>query len=131
MNRWVLDASAAIRLYVPDGPLDDQVTTAVDAAARGDALVLAPELLPLEFAQVLLKKERAALLTPREVSEIQALFDALPVTLVSHRELTAPAASLARVHGLSIYDALYLALARSRGATLLTADDRLTSAWAS
>jgi len=128
VTRWVLDASAAIRLFVPDGPLPAQVEDAIDAAARGDDTLLAPELLPAEVAQVLLKKERAGLLEPSEAAQVQQAIDELPVVLVSHRELLPGANRLARAHGLTIYDALYLALAKGRHAHLLTADERLGAA---
>lgn len=39
-----------------------------------------------------------------------------------------PATALARLAGLTVYDALYLALARARGAMLLTGDARLETA---
>lgn len=128
MNRWVIDTSALIRLYVPDGPLPDGLESAVDLAARGDGVLMAPELLLAEVAQVLLKKERAGFLTSAEVVEIQRAADELPVMLVGHRELMAPASRIARQTGLTVYDALYVALARNRAAQLLTGDLRLEAA---
>jgi predicted nucleic acid-binding protein len=128
VNRHVLDTSAVIRLYVPDGPIPEGTKAAVDDAARGDALLFAPELLLAETAQVLLKKERAGQLREAEVREIVSAIEALPITFRPHRPLIAEASRLARAHGLTIYDALYLALARSVRGGLLTADARLRAA---
>ncbi|MFM2152438.1 MAG: hypothetical protein RL199_873, partial [Pseudomonadota bacterium] len=44
MKRFVLDSSALLRLYLPDGPLPAGLESAVELAGRGDALLLAPQL---------------------------------------------------------------------------------------
>ena len=55
---WVIDTSALIRLFVPDGPLHPEAETAFNRAASGTDLVLAPQLLLAEAANVLLRKQR-------------------------------------------------------------------------
>ena len=48
--------------------------------------------------------------------------------MVGHRELLDAAVALAREHRLTVYDAIFLALARSRGAELISADADLLAA---
>ncbi len=128
MRRVVLDTSAVVRLYVPDGPLPDRMLSAIEDAARGEVLLLAPELLLAEVAQVLWKKEQRGHLTPSEAAEVLEAIVALPVNLVTHRELLPSAVELARRQGLTVYDALFLALAERHGAALVTADQALRDA---
>lgn len=127
MRAVVVDTSALIRLYVPDGPLPDGLEAAVDAAWRGEALLMAPDLLLAEVGQVLRKKERAGYLRKEESDEILAAVLALPIEVLPHRALLADALDLARETNLTVYDALFLALAKGRGAALFSADERLAN----
>ncbi|MDP4028813.1 MAG: type II toxin-antitoxin system VapC family toxin [Gallionella sp.] len=122
---WVIDTSALIRLYVPDGPLHPQIETAFNQAASGAELVLAPELLLAEAANVLLRKRRRSELTAQELIELLQAVGSLPIRFCGHADLILPACTLAEAHGLSVYDALYLALAERHGARLITSDDAL------
>ena len=128
MKRYVFDTSALLRLYLADGPLVAGSERALDEAWRGDAVLHVPELLFAEVAQVLLKKRRAGHLSPEQAQSILAEVMRLPLQASGHRELVMQATVLAEMHGLSVYDALFLALARQHAAELLTADAVLTRA---
>lgn len=125
MKRFVFDTSALLRLYVADGPLVAGSEEAVDAAWRGDATLHVPELLFAEVAQVLVKKRRAGHLTGEQAQMILGEILQLPLQACGHRELVLQAAALAEARGLTVYDALFLALARHQAAELLTADEQL------
>ncbi len=129
MKKWVLDTSAIVRLYVPDGPLPEGLEDAVETAWRGDGLLLVPELALAEAAQVLLKKERSGLLEPGEVDGILGEIMGLPLEVAPHRELLPTSLGLARRTDLTVYDAIFLQLALERGAELLTADEELARAF--
>lgn len=129
MREWVLDTSAIIRLYVPDGPLPNGTEEAVEAAWRGEGVLLAPDLALAEVAQVLLKKQQSAYLRPEEVDGILDEVLGLPVEVVGHRNLLPGALELARNLRLTVYDALFLQLALERQAELLTADTALERAY--
>lgn len=122
---WVIDTSALIRLFVPDGPLHPEIETAFNRAAGGTDLVLAPQLLLAEAANVLLRKQRRGELSMPELAELLAAVQALPIRLCDHQAMLMPACALASKHGLTVYDALYLALAEQHGAHLITSDDAL------
>ena len=122
---WVIDTSAIIRLYVPDGPLHPELETALNRASSGAELVLAPQLLLAEAANVLLRKRRRGELSAQELGELLPALVTLPIRLCEHAPLIFPACALAEAHGLSVYDAIYLALAEQHGARLITSDDAL------
>ena len=85
----------------------------------------APELVYAESAQAVRNYVRSRSLTPVRGGQHLAYYLALPLRLVSLRRLAPDALTLALTHGLSVYDACYLTLARALGATLVTADRRL------
>ena len=122
---WVIDTSALIRLFVPDGPLHPEIETAFNRAATGADLVLAPHLLLAEAATVLLRKRRRDELSTEELRELLQAVESLPIRLCEHGPLLFPACALAEAHGLSAYDALYLAVAEQHGARLITNDEGL------
>ena len=120
----VLDASAAIEwlLQTPVGQeIEDRLYS------HGESLH-APHLLDLEVAQVLRRLVReGAVSAPRADQAVQDLID-LRVTRYPHF-IFLPRVWRLR-DNLSAYDAAYLALTEKLGATLITRDARLASAFA-
>jgi predicted nucleic acid-binding protein len=118
----VLDASATIDLLL--------------GTARGQAVaervfdpresLHAPELLDLEVAQVLRRFERARHLDATRAEAALRDFADLPIERYSHR-LLLPRAWELRAN-LTLYDAVYLALAELLDAPLLTGDRTFISA---
>ena len=123
----VLDASAALRLYLADGPLPVGLEEAVAHAASGELLLLVPDLFWIEVTHVLLRLHRKGVISADELSGLLTDFRALPCQTQPHGPLLVAVAQLAQAHGLSAYDATYLALAQAHGARLLTADAQLAS----
>jgi len=122
---WVIDTSAVIRLFVPDGPAHPEAEAAFRRVATGADSILAPQLLLAEAANVLLRKQRRGELSADELRELLPAVEALPIRYCEHETLLLPATDLALAHGLSAYDALYLALAERHAAKLLTCDAQL------
>ena len=104
-----------------------EVASLLDSAARGECLLLAHALLLVEFASVLLKKRKAGSLTPAEMKGLVDDVRQMPVRLFPHAPLLDAAVDLAQAHGLSAYDATFLALARLEDCPLVTADERLAA----
>ncbi len=125
----VLDCSALLRLYIPDGEIPDGTEAALEAALHGNHRLLAPELLFAEAGQVLWKKEQRTLLAEDLLRDIRDAIAGLPIELVGHRELFSSSQRIARQTGLTVYDALYLDLALRERADLLTADAKLAVAF--
>ncbi|TXF13806.1 type II toxin-antitoxin system VapC family toxin [Pelomicrobium methylotrophicum] len=122
---WVVDTSAIVRLFVPDGSLHPEIEAAMNRAMHGADVVLAPDLMLAESANVLLRKRRRGELSSDEARTIIEAIASLPVRIEPHAPLLVAAFSLADTHNLTVYDALYLALAERHGARLMTCDDRL------
>lgn len=93
-----------------------------------EAVALVPELALVEAAQVLHKKTRAGTMSTSDADEIMTTILELPLEVVGHRELLASAVLIAREEVLTVYDAVFLALAATSRAELITADDRLAAA---
>ncbi|MGB0679909.1 MAG: type II toxin-antitoxin system VapC family toxin [Polyangiales bacterium] len=123
-----MDCSALIRLYIPDGPVPNNVEQAVEQAWQGDDVLLGPELLLAEAMQVLWRKQQRGLLSATQVDDIAGAILDLPLEIAGHRPLLPEARALAQQHRLTVYEALYLALAQAHRATLLTADAALQKA---
>lgn len=118
----VLDASAAVELL-----LGTQRGAAVEARIFDPAETLhAPELLDVEVAHVLRRYERARLIdAARAEAALRDLAD-LPLERYAHALLLPRAWELRE--NLTIYDAVYVALAELLAAPLLTGDASLAAA---
>ncbi|MCX7002209.1 MAG: type II toxin-antitoxin system VapC family toxin [bacterium] len=128
MNAVVLDSSALMRMLLPDGPLPADAEEALHRAERGDLLLLAPELALAEGVQVLHKKRQQGRISADEQKELLVDLLSIPLRLFSHKPLLARAMALAHEQALSVYDALFLALAEEFNVRLITADAKLLRA---
>jgi len=128
MMTYVLDASAWIRLFVPDGPIPAGLEEAVGGAERGEAILTAPDLALVEIAHVLHRKRAAGGIPAEEFARLWKDVRRLPVDTVPVRDDLDSALELAVQLNLTVYDACYAALARRLGGRLITADDRLARA---
>ncbi len=96
-----------------------------DALSRAEPIV-APPILPSEFANVLRQRVRQGRAQPEEARAMMAQFLQIPISLQTPVTLYDRSLVLADQHGLpAIYDAQYVALADLLGATFWTADQRL------
>ncbi len=119
---FVLDASSAAAFVLPDeAPSDDLV--ALVASER--AVVTAHW--PSEVANAVLSAHRSARIGAEECEALLATLVQFEVEIeqASIERVAGPVASLARDHGLTVYDAAYLELALREGLPLATLDARL------
>ena len=121
----VIDTSALIRLYIPDGPIPEGFEKFISGVERGNNMAIAPELLLVESANVLDRKRKMNEIS--ETESVQLLTDMLsmPIRYLSHGPLIPAAFELALEHRLSLYDAVYLELASQQGAILFSADEAM------
>jgi predicted nucleic acid-binding protein len=122
----VLDASVAAKwlLVEVDSDKADALSRAWTAKRVG---LLAPEILPAEVASALWKRVMRGLVPSGEAIRLQREFSDLAIPLYPVKELVDLALQLALQFRHSVYDGLYLALARQTGADFVTADARLVS----
>ena len=121
----VVDTSALIRLFVPDGPLPNDFEGFLRGVERGINIAIAPELLLAEAANVINKKQLTGELSKSESDQLLSDILSVPIRLYPHRPILPRAFDLARAHNLTVYDTLYLALAEEHGAVIFTGDRRL------
>jgi predicted nucleic acid-binding protein len=121
----VVDTSALIRLFVPDGPLPNDFEGFLRGVERGINIAIAPELLLAEAANVINKKQLTGELSKNESDQLLSDILSVPIRLYPHRPILPRAFELARVHKLTVYDTLYFALAEEHGAVIFTGDRKL------
>lgn len=122
MNSYVIDASIAVKWYIPE-PLSNDATSYLELYRQEKTSLLAPELLITEVGIVLWRKVRQNELTARDAGHIASILgNHCPLSLIPASELLPAALELAIKLNLTVYDSLYLALAVSVEAPLVTAD---------
>ena len=116
----VLDASAAVALLVREGDSDAAATLFVQAIG-----VFAPDLLRVEVANALWSKVRLKKLSPAAAKTALINLDGLGITWQPlDAEILNKALELALILEHPVYDCLYVSLAQSKHAQLLTLDRR-------
>ena len=118
----VIDASAAVDLVLGIDPHSGEILRAIEGQGTGMA---APHLLDAEVGQVLRRLVLQRVLTKRRA--LQAIEDlaALPIRRFAHGFLLERAFALHS--NMTVYDALYVALAEALRAPLVTRDRALAS----
>jgi predicted nucleic acid-binding protein len=121
----VVDTSALIRLFVPDGPLPNDFEKFLRGVERDLNIAIAPELLLAEIANVINKKQMSGELSESESNQLLSDILSLPIRLFPHRPILPRAFELAQAHKVTVYDTLYIALAEEHGAVIYTSDRKL------
>jgi predicted nucleic acid-binding protein len=124
-NSLVVDASAAITLIrrEPDAAAVEPIFR---AAVEAGTELHVPDLFWLEVSNILLRRYRVDAATA--IAAIRDLDDLGLVSAEIDRALLLLAVARAADTGLTVYDGVYLALAESMDAPLVTLDDQLAHA---
>lgn len=117
MSRYVVDASVAIKWYLPE--IHD---SEAQRLLSGGHDLLAPDLLFAEVGNILWKRVRAEQMTDVEAQTVLASLGDLPLRVVPSWPLVLLALEIARQTQRTVYDSLYLALAVREQEVLVTAD---------
>jgi predicted nucleic acid-binding protein len=124
MSLYVVDASIAVKLYVPEVHSQQAVQFFSD---QHD--LIAPDIMLAEFGNIIWKKVRLlGELTSDEGTKIIAAAQTLPLNYYSTADLIANGFEIALNAQRTVYDCLYVALAASQGCQLMTDDRKLHSA---
>jgi predicted nucleic acid-binding protein len=124
MSVYVVDASVAVKLYVPEVHSPQAVRFFSD---QHD--LIAPDLMLSEFGNIIWKKVRLlGELTQGEGERIITAMQTLPLAYYGATDLLMVAFQLALNTQRTVYDCLYVALAVSRGCQLMTDDRKLFAA---
>jgi predicted nucleic acid-binding protein len=125
VSQWVVDASLALKWYVDEPASGDARRLLAD-----DADLHVPDLFHVEVASVLVKRCRRGELDRKALAAIRSALDLVPLTVHASRPMLDAAIDGALAFRISLYDALYLALAVGLGVDLATGDRRLVHACA-
>jgi predicted nucleic acid-binding protein len=120
LSTIIVDASVMAKWLLPE-----RGTPEARALLAGGGRFLAPDLARAEVANVLRKRVSRREIDPEDAIGALRVLDAAGVEFASSVALVEPALRIALAHTVSVFDALYLALAAQRGAALVTADERL------
>jgi predicted nucleic acid-binding protein len=118
----LVDASAIASVLVPEPQ-----SVHAERLLGGEYELLAPDHLQIEIYSVLLRALRRNRATEDDVAGSLADFRSMPITFLLSSSYLDTAFAMARRQGGSIYDALYVAAARARDATMVTNDRRLAN----
>lgn len=117
MSRLVVDASVAIKWYLPEVHSES-----AERLLTGAAELCVPDLLFPEIGNILWKRVTRADMPEEKARSILHALGALPLTVWSTGVLADGALSIACNAKRSFYDSLYLALAVTADCRLVTAD---------
>lgn len=120
MNRFVVDASVAVKWLVPEIHAD----AALRLLEKNNTLA-APDLIFSEIGNVLLKKSRVGEIESDAAVEMLTDFKGLPLQTYKTYESLEYAWTLAESNRLSFYDSLYVALSLKTSFRMVTADKKL------
>ncbi|TAJ27209.1 MAG: PIN domain-containing protein [Nitrospirae bacterium] len=123
MTRYVVDASIAIKWFIPE-----QLSDAAGRLRQPGLRLSAPAFFWLEIGNVLVKKIRRGELTREEGDYVLKELRRLPLQQHADERLFRPAYTLALQTHRSLYDCLYLALAEVIDGRMVTADRKFYAA---
>lgn len=124
----IVDASVFSKWYLRDEQLADRAMVLLQRYQAGEEALLCPHFARYELASAVTKAANLGRISRDDSSAAMNDFTALGITVgFDSDERLSAAATLASQHGLSFYDALYLALAGEFNARLVTADNEVHS----
>ncbi|MBI4460389.1 MAG: type II toxin-antitoxin system VapC family toxin [Acidobacteria bacterium] len=120
MNVYVVDASVAIKWFFQEAHTEDALRL-----ARHSNILCAPDFLWIETASVVCQRVQKRQIVGEEGRRVLSALRLLPIQIFRSTDLLDPAISIAIETAASIYDCLYITLAVSLEARMVTADRQL------
>jgi predicted nucleic acid-binding protein len=127
--RYVLDSNVALKCFLPEES-SDLARGLLSRARAGSVFLIAPEIFLAEVAHSLRREVVRKRLPIEDARSIWQDICTIQIDLRPIAPLADDAFSLALEHMGAVYDALYVALAIREDLKVVTADDRMASAFA-
>jgi predicted nucleic acid-binding protein len=129
LKGYVLDASVAAKWFLnaPDETLTQEADRLLQLYTTASVQFFVPDLFFAEFANIFWKAERTGRCDRQTADKAVSAILRQPFPSFSTTFLLRAAATLARAHGRTICDSLYLALAGHLDVAFITADEKLVN----
>ncbi|HYA39002.1 MAG TPA: type II toxin-antitoxin system VapC family toxin [Candidatus Methylomirabilis sp.] len=125
--RAVVDASVAVKLFVPEALSVQAQTVFARFAAENGAELIVPDLFFIECANVFWKWVQRSAYSGKNAQEHLHDLATLGLTAIPTQILAHDALGIALTHKITAYDACYLAAASQLKLPLITADAKLAT----
>lgn len=119
-----IDASVLIKFFVPE-VLSSKAEQLLARVEEGSVKLFAPDLIYAEAGNTLWKKYRLKELTHSEVGKVTDLIISIPLKVEPSKSLFPLAVDIAIAYEVTVYDALYLSVAKVHETQMMTADRKL------
>lgn len=132
MTSVVVDASVAVKWCLPS-QREELVAEAAELLAssrREELRFLVPDLFWVELGNALWKAVRRGEISRENAAQAISFTSDLDITTLPSIDLVPEALGLAVTYGRTVYDSLYVVLAKHSKSDLVTADERLANALA-
>jgi predicted nucleic acid-binding protein len=125
MNKFIIDCSSTISLFLPDEINNDYTNKLYDSFKNNACVV--PSLWCYELSNVLLSSKKRNRINDNQINEIVNLIYDLPVEIenINFYYIQNNIFNIANDNNLSVYDASYLELAIRFNCSLATLDKKL------
>lgn len=123
MSRYVLDASVAIKWFVPE-----VYSHAARLLLAGNHRFLVPDFFFAEVGNILWKRVRRGDDTAENTRQTLADLNTVPIEVYLSQPLMPLALDISLQTDRAVYDNLYLALAITKGCQMVTADEKFYNA---
>lgn len=120
MNRFVVDASVAIKWYLPEDYSED-----AERLLNPEIELIVPELLFSEISNIVWKQVTRENYSRQKAATILDALEAVPFNVWSAKSLMRNAFDIACLTKRTFYDSLYVALAEKTACKMVTADRKL------
>jgi len=125
LKGYVVDASVAVKWLIPE-EYSEKAMKLLEAWVKQELELNAPRLLRLEVTNALTKYAARGLLKVEQLVQGFQIFREIAITYSDEDwQLIEEALNASTTMDLSIYDAIYIVLAKKLNATLITADGKL------
>lgn len=123
--RAVVDASVAVKIFVPEALSAQAQVLFSRFGAENDAELFVPDFFFIECANVFRKWVQRSAYPPRDVREHLLDLIGLGLTVIPAQVVVGEALQIALQHKITTYNACYLAAAMQLKLPLITADEKL------
>jgi predicted nucleic acid-binding protein len=133
LKRFVVDASVGFKWIVPNDfePLRDQAVHLTELRYAQQVELIVPDFFWIELGNALWKAARSKKIDAIAFDKSRGLLLRSDIPSFPSRELLPSALLIAAEFDRSVYDSLYIALAKESSCQLITADEKLVNAVAS